>query len=611
MRVSTPSFPLASLAVLTVLAACGGGGGSDSASNVSSSPQAAGTTTSTTTTGTTTTATQPPARNDIASDGKPTAGAGGVVAAGTAATGGSGITQIDAPAPSPTLKTMGSWTPLFDWPVMSIHAALIPDGRVMTFGVDYSVRPGNTFYYDVWQPTDGITEASHLTLENTTGTYLFCAAQILIPTAAGQGKLLILGGDLLDGGGRPTSTGVKDVNIFNPVDNTLVRDNANPMELGRWYGTATALPNGEIYIQGGTSGEEYPELRLLDGTSRPLKGIKTNESFRAANGNTVRYFDNNYPRNFVAPNGKIFGFDPHYMYEIDTKGEGSVKFFGAHWDIPHSDPAERAKDPSFYRGWTGASTAVMYRPGQILQFGGSEPHATLIDINSGTPVLTDLPKLPKTYHWASSTVLPDGNVLVSGGATENVLLDTIEPMYEDTGVPNYDAMIFNPDTRQFTTVAKFDAIRIYHSLTLLLPDGTVLSSGGGAPGPVQNLNAQIYRPGYLFNADGTLAERPVLEGADAALPLVVEPGAAFSVGSPNAADIDRVTLIKTGAVTHSFDMEQRFVQLDFKVNGNALDIQLPANKYLTPPGYYMVFALNKAGVPSKARMIRINPTPNP
>jgi len=76
----------------------------------------------------------------------------------------------------------------------------------------------------------------------------------------------------------------------------------------------------------------------------------------------------------------------------------------------------------------------------------------------------------------------------------------------------------------------------------------------------------------------------------------------------DANDIARVTLVKTGAVTHSFDMEQRFNEVKFRVNGNGLDIELPKNKYLTPPGFYHVFAFNKAGVPSKSRMIRINPS---
>ena len=45
--------------------------------------------------------------------------------------------------------------------------------------------------------------------------------------------------------------------------------------------------------------------------------------------------------------------------------------------------------------------------------------------------------------------------------------------------------------------------RLYHSTSLLLPDGSVLTAGGGAPGPVTNLNAEIYYPPYLFKKDGS------------------------------------------------------------------------------------------------------------
>ena len=135
----------------------------------------------------------------------------------------------------------------------------------MTFGVDYSIKPDNKFYYDVWDPTLGLAADSHMVLPNTTNTFLFCAAQVLLPTT---GELLILGGDLLKNG-KVTNTGVKDVNLFNPVDNSL-KAAANTMQLPRWYGTATTLPSGEIYIQGGTSGEKHPEVRNTDGTFRLL-----------------------------------------------------------------------------------------------------------------------------------------------------------------------------------------------------------------------------------------------------------------------------------------------------------------------------------------------------
>ena len=334
--------------------------------------------------------------------------------------------------------------------------------------------------------------------------------------------MMILGGDLLKDG-RVTNRGVKDVNIFDPSSN-LLTPARNDMTLPRWYGTATTLPTGEVYIQGGTDGEKHPEIRKADGTFKALT-IDTLAKIKVGP-NEMAAFENNYPRNFVAPNGKIFGFDPHFMYEIDpygNAGKGSVKMLGAHWDYPRITE-DGKEDWEFYRGWQATSTAVMVRPGLIFQFGGGDmtgnmnnggpSKATLIDINGDRPKLFDMPALDKTYHWSNATVLADGNVLVSGGSTKNLLVDVEEPINEDAGDINYATMLFNPDTRQWTPGANISEKRLYHSVTLLLPDATVLSTGGGQPGPVDNLNAQIYRPPYLFNADGTLAKRPVLKGEE-------------------------------------------------------------------------------------------------
>lgn len=630
MKVSKPSFKLASLAVLTILAACGGGGGDSSASGAQSSavPGASGSANSAANNAATTPASQANGGAQVAdannaaanrvngeSRNAPAAPTSttNVPTGSTASTkpttvdltidqssvrAGNGGLNAAPPAVDPVNKTAGAWTETVDWPVIAIHAALTPDGRVMTFGTDHNVENDYKFRYDVWDPTVGTGKESHTLMPQVTDTFLFCAAQILLQ----DGRLMILGGDLLKDG-RTTSTGDDDVNLYDPKDNSMVKTQ-NGMALPRWYASATMLPNGDVYVQGGTSGEEYPEVRSADGlTSRALKGINTLQKYTLPNGNTGFVFDNNYPRNFLASNGKIFGFDPHFMYEIDTSGEGKVKLFGSHWDVPHSE----TKQAGFWRGWSATSATAMVRPDLILQFGG-ENQVTLIDISSGSPKLIDLPSLDKAYHWSNATILPDGNVLISGGSSKNLLLDMEEPINQDAGEINYDSYIFNPDTRTFTKGAAMKERRLYHSVSLLLPDGSVMSSGGGAPGPATNLNAQIYRPGYLFNADGSLAKQPVLEGSDGGLAMVVEPTASFSINSPDAADIAKVTLIKTGATTHSFDMDQRYVELKYTVNGNALDIALPANKYLTPPGYYHVFAINKAGVPSKSRIIRINPS---
>jgi hypothetical protein len=183
-----------------------------------------------------------------------------------------------------------------------------------------------------------------------------------------------------------------------------------------------------------------------------------------------------------------------------------------------------------------------------------------------------------------------------------------DPLNQDVGVTAYATLIFDPWTESWSSAAPLSVGRYYHSLAMLLPDGTVLSSGGGSPGPLTNLNAQIYQPGYLFNNDGSRATRPVIEQVPGALPPVVNPSKTFNLTSPDAARIARVTMVKTGSVTHSFDMEQRFVEPSFTIDGNQVRVTLPANPYETPPGFYMVFVIDANGTPSKAKLIRINPT---
>jgi hypothetical protein len=478
-----------------------------------------------------------------------------------------------------------------NWPLLSIHAALLPDGRVMTYGTNQSRAGGNRFMYDVFDPAlgTGSTDA-HLTLENTTGTFLFCSAQVLLP---GSGELLLSGGDVLLNG-TALNRGNSDTNVFNPANNQLRP--ATSMQRPRWYATSTVLPSGEIYLQGGTDGEDHPEIRGDDGRFRLLEGIDTLKMQPSG----YPYFENNYPRNWVAPDGKIFGFDAHWMYRIDPYGTGDgglpgkATILGTHYDVDGG------------RGWAPSSTAVMYRPGKILQLGGTKANATLIDITGPTPSLRDLPPMSQVRQWANATVLADGRVLVSGGSSKNLLSD---PHGQDAGTVWYHTEIFDPATERWSSGAPISVQRLYHSVTLLLPDGSVLATGGGAPGPVTNFNAQVYYPGYLFASDGTRAPRPVIERVPGALPRVVNPGGLFQLESPDASAIRRVTLVKTGSVTHSFDMEQRFVEASFSLSGNTLNVQLPpASQHATPPGFYMVFAIDAAGTPSEALMIRINPT---
>ncbi|MDO4231440.1 MAG: DUF1929 domain-containing protein [Lautropia sp.] len=460
----------------------------------------------------------------------------------------------------------GAWGPQVKWPMMPIHAAVLPDGRVMTYGSLANGQQGGIFNYDVWDPSVGTGDESHLTLPNTTQVDLFCSAQVVLPLS---GDLFMAGGDVFSQArGRSTNQPNNDTTIFRLGSNTI--DKGEKMKRPRWYATATTLPNGDVYVQGGKGGEDLPEIRKADGSTVLLDGVPTKDIYHE------------YPRNWVAPDGKIFGFSATKMYRVDVDANGGR---GSRRDVGTLN---------YKSHWEGS--AVMFQPGKILMTEASGNRAAVIDINSDTPTVTDVGTMSNTRMWHNSTVLADGTVAISGGA------EFFDFKRATARNPIYQIDLWNPKTNTWTHGAAQQRMRLYHSAAVLLPDGTLFSGGGGAGGPETNLNAEIYYPPYLYNADGTEATRPVIDQA----PMVVQPMGSLVLESGDAASIRRVTMVATGSATHSFDMNQRFIELEFRRDGNRLVAQLPKNEHDTPPGYYMVFILNEAGTPSHAKMVRVN-----
>ena len=145
--------------------------------------------------------------------------------------------------------------------------------------------------------------------------------------------------------------------------------------------------------------------------------------------------------------------------------------------------------------------------------------------------------------------------------------------------------------------------RFYHSNTLLLPDGTVLSTGGGAPGPLTNLNSEIYTPALPAQCRWQSAHR---SAGDHQRPQTLQQGQTFTITLDNADVIQKLELIKFGNGTHSFDAEQRAFSLAFThVDANTLQVTIPANANMVTDGYWMLFADNTNGTPSVAATIKI------
>ena len=457
----------------------------------------------------------------------------------------------------PNANTKGMWSPVKPWPLIAIHAVLLPDGRLLTYGTDTAGKQTGYFDYDVWDPADGL-DGGHLTLPNETQTDLFCSASLVLP----QGNSVVLtGGDNWTGSGT-TNTGNDNSNLFYPVDNTLIR--ARDMNRARWYGSAIMLLNGETYIQGGTGGTDLPEVRKSDGTFRLLTGADTS------------FAHYNYPRNYIAPDGRVFGFDAAgKMYYVDPTGTGQITRHG-----------------QFGSTYSGSdSSSAMFRPGRILQFGGESNNAIVIDIRNGAPVVSVSQPMSSQRRWVNATILPNGKVLATGGSSvRNELVDV-----------NNSAEIWDPDTGTWSVGASGVQARLYHSTAVLLPDATVLVLGGGAPGPQKNLNVELYFPPYLFTSGGNLAPRLTLNAAPSAINI----GGTFPI-TVSGGSAKRVVMVKAASVTHSFNSEQRFVELAFSGTTGQLSVQAPTRAADAPPGFYLLFALDANGVPSVARIVRVN-----
>ena len=174
---------------------------------------------------------------------------------------------------------------------------------------------------------------------------------------------------------------------------------------------------------------------------------------------------------------------------------------------------------------------------------------------------------------------------------------------ESVASASLNADLYDPATNVFSSAGANAYARLYHSLALLLPDATVWLAGGNPYRGTYEQHMEIYKPPYLFRPDGTAAIRPSIISA----PRHISWGKQFTVLTLDAANIASVVLVRNGAVTHSFNMDQRLVEMPIAANLLVgLIVTAPPNGNIAPPGYYMLFLLNKSGVPSEAKFIRLD-----
>ena len=243
-----------------------------------------------------------------------------------------------------------------------------------------------------------------------------------------------------------------------------------------------------------------------------------------------------------------------------------------------------------------AGTATADSPGH-----SSAATAYVLDMTQPSPAWQATASMSYPRSYLNLTVLPDGEVLATGGSTVTDLANFSAAVYP--------AELWSPATQTWITMSSAQIPRLYHSTALLLPDARVLVAGGGREGVTHGLvppvpspnsadepNAEIFSPPYLFK--GT---RPVISS----VPPVIQYGAGFPVSTPDADRISSVALIALGAVTHAFNQNQRFVPLTFSQASGSLTIQAPVSGNIAPPGSYMLFIVDSNGIPSVASIVQL------
>ena len=487
--------------------------------------------------------------------------------------------------------TRGVWSPVRDWPLNALHVAVLPNGKVLSYGTTPDGGAQNGRYLDLWDPSSGWAAGSHQTTFRSEQQDSFCSTATFMT----DGRLLMSGGN-----GRVTSS------VYSPATNSVTQ---LPAALAdeRWYGTMLTLSDGRPLMLGGMvpyveNMQANPDQSVAQGLASMTPEVLENGAWRSLFGASSReafgpdFLRASYPRAWVMPNGRVFGLSAERMWSLDAAGNGAITSHGVFKGGP--DATARPN--------VGASnSAVMFDVGRVLVVGGNGSDngeglpasalATVIDFNSGSPVLTEQPAMTNPRRYPNTVVLADGTVVVTGGSRVG----------NSNGVNAVlAAELWRPATGTWSVGASAARYRGYHSFSVLLPNGSVLSTGGGTPGPVVNLNAELYYPPQLFrsvNGVVQLAPRPVMAAISG---LSHANGGTMQIDMNNDAPVSRLALIGLSNGTHSFNGGQRRIPLNFTQTGIRLTSTLPEAN-LAPPGYYQVVALDAAGVPSAGAIIAI------
>ncbi len=262
----------------------------------------------------------------------------------------------------------------------------------------------------------------------------------------------------------------------------------------------------------------------------------------------------------------------------------------------------------------------------------------VIDFTDPSPRWETFGSIQQPLATTKAVVLPDGKILIGHGVNRSGSCTV-----DENGVTRpctfaeregHFFQMLNPSNGQVTRLAQTTVSRGLHGTATLLPDATVFFAGENrealvrtddpsyplaaswAPDGVLQRGdpdqgvpvGQVFFPPYLFRAGGAAAPRPAIASA----PREIDYRGHFDVkvaGSPD--EIASVALLRSDHNTHSLTAGDRYVKLAFQRKGDPrkgeLRVVAPKLPAQAVPGVYMLFVLDRNGVPSAGRQVRLMP----
>jgi hypothetical protein len=477
-------------------------------------------------------------------------------------------------------------------PMAIEHAALMRTYKVLFLadGTDTAV----------WDPSDEVNPLiSRLTTADTgLAANIVCCGHAFLS----DGRLLAVGGGGLNPGNPTSIQGWK----FDPLTEKWTRTAGN-MANQRWYPTAVTLgdeaggPNtGRVLIAAGGTG---PVMEIYSEASDTFSPV-------TVNGALNHTFPQRYPSMHLLPGGELF-YVPTGFGDCSSASVFPLNDPSGYFTLTGATDGEWANAGGTTNRTKGMSALVLqstYPFVRVIAVGGGDTNTSstveLANLSTLSPSWGPRVSIPDGRSRVNVNVvlLPDGTVFICGG------LQT----------PPQTCYRYDPSTAvsPWSEMDELNRPRHYHSCALLLPSGKVMAAGGGSPGgcsvSVEN-TIEVFSPPYLFNSDGSPANRPTIASVNGVEPKatdapVINHGATFNIETPDAHCIARVVLVRPMACTHNTDTEQRVIQCDFvRTEPYMLRAHAPNGMppSIAPRGYYMLFILTDEGVPSEGKFVNL------